>query len=58
MRQKLGDKKHKLCEAITGKKYSSCLVRGNSGHYVAICNYNDGYDWDYVYIQNKRMAIK
>ena len=39
MRQRLGLKKHKLCENIGKKKYDSCFVRGNTTHYVALCSY-------------------
>ena len=37
MRQRLGKKKHELCEQIGGKKYQACLVRGNTEHFLAIC---------------------
>ena len=50
-RQKLGKKKHKKCEEITGKKYDGCLVRGGQTHYTAICVYYDEKDiqhHDYV----------
>jgi hypothetical protein len=49
-RCKLGLRKHRQCEQITGKKYDICLVRGNSAHYVAHCCYTiDGIQYiDYV----------
>ena len=36
-RQKLGPKKHARCEAIGGRKYHACLVRGGSPHFEALC---------------------
>ena len=46
MRQRLGENKHRKCEDITGKTYTSCLVRGNSKHYWAICWYSEqDADW-------------
>lgn len=40
-RQRLGKKKHKKCEDITGKKYEMCLVRGGTEHFWATCTYED-----------------
>lgn len=37
MKQKLGSKKHRLCEAKAGKKYIICLTRGGWKHFVAEC---------------------
>jgi phosphoserine aminotransferase len=49
-RCKLGEKKHKRCEEITGKKYDICLVRGGQEHFWAICciNTEKGQCRDYV----------
>lgn len=40
-RCKLGNKKHKKCEEITGKKYETCLVRGGNEHFWAACVYKE-----------------
>jgi hypothetical protein len=42
VKQRLGDKKHKKCEAIAGKSYRACYTSGNYGHGVAECWYGDG----------------
>jgi hypothetical protein len=41
----LGEKKHKKCESITGKKYDVCIT---GGHYMASCYYNLRENWDYI----------
>ncbi len=47
MRQRLGKKKHAKCEQIADKKYSSCLVRGGTEHFKALCWFSNK-DADYV----------
>jgi hypothetical protein len=49
-RCRLGAKKHKICEEITGKKYDICLVRGGHEHFWATCciNTEHGQYRDYV----------
>jgi len=37
MKQRLGEKKHKLCEAIAGRVYESCWTRGGWSHGFAQC---------------------
>jgi len=41
-RQRLGTRKHALCEKATGRKYDMCLVRGNTAHFWAICQWAKG----------------
>ena len=40
MRQRLGKKKHALCEKIGGKRYFNCYVRGGEPHFSALCWYS------------------
>jgi hypothetical protein len=42
-RQKLSEKNHNKCEAITGRKYDRCLVRGGQPHFVAKCVHADDF---------------
>lgn len=37
MKQRLGEKKHKRCEAVTGRTYRGCYTRGGWGHFWAEC---------------------
>lgn len=54
MRQRLGKKKHAKCERITGKKYLSCLVRGGTEHFRALCWFSNK-DADYVNYKTGRI---
>lgn len=50
-KQRLGKRKHKRCECITGRKYDACFVRGGHKHYVATCiseEYHKGLKYDRV----------
>lgn len=40
MKQRLGVKKHKLCEKISGKEYESCWTRGGDPKGLAECWFN------------------
>lgn len=42
MKQRLGAKKHKKCEAIGGRAYRACYTSGHYGHGVAECWYGEG----------------
>lgn len=42
MKQRLGDKKHKRCEAISGLSYRACYTSGNYGHGIAECWFGEG----------------
>lgn len=42
MKQRLGEKKHRLCEAISGRTYRACYTSGHYGHGVAECWFGEG----------------
>lgn len=51
MKQLLGKKKHKRCEAIAGKSYRACYTSGHYAHGTAECWFGEGdvmSDADYV----------
>ena len=37
MKQRLGEKKHRLCEEISGKSYTQCWTSAKYGHFIAEC---------------------
>ena len=37
MKQRLGPKKHRQCEVIAGRTYSSCWTSGSWGHGIVEC---------------------
>lgn len=47
MKQRLSEKKHKLCESIAGKKYTQCWTSAKYGHFIAEC-WTDSSNADYV----------
>ena len=47
MKQRLGEKKLKLCQQIGGKDYFVCFVRGGRPHFQAECWYTQ-HDADWV----------
>ncbi len=42
MKQRLGKKRHRRCEAIGGRTYRSCYVRGGWPHGQAECWFGEG----------------
>lgn len=42
MKQRLGEKKQRLCESIAERKYRACYTSGNYGHGIAECWFGDG----------------
>jgi hypothetical protein len=46
--QRLGPKKHRRCEEITGQKYDRCIVRAGDPHFWADCVRRDGETCDFV----------
>lgn len=57
MKQRLGAKKHALCERIAGKTYTQCWTSGNYGHGIAECWFSEK-DADYVYYELKCVVPK
>lgn len=51
MKQRLGEKKARLCADIGGKPYRACYTRGGWAHGLAECWFGDGetlHDADWV----------
>jgi hypothetical protein len=42
MKQRLGEKKHRLCEQIADRPYRRCYTSGHYGHGIAECWFGDG----------------
>lgn len=57
MKQRLGKKKHKLCEEIAGKKYTQCWTSAKYGHFIAEC-WIDSSNADYVNWKKQTMKPK
>lgn len=61
MKQRLGMKKHRLCEQIAGRSYRACYTSGHYGHGWAECWYGEGErvsDADYVNYQTRDLQPK
>lgn len=52
--QRLGTKKHRLCEAIADKTYVACFVGGGMGHHWAVCDVTpDGRNEDMINMKTR-----
>ena len=57
MKCRLGSKKHRVCEEVTGRKYSACFVRGGWDHHVAECQHRCEEGWYIDYVNYKKKTI-
>jgi hypothetical protein len=58
-KQRLGERKERLCSEIGGKEYRACYTRGSREHFLAECWFGDGeklQDCDWVNYKTREVS--